>query len=114
MLSWERSLGILKRAKMKEKSKYPPFSNGTEFMVWTARNCDRCVKASHLRETIVGEEYTKFRCVVQKEIILTAAFPDEYVSKRTYDICQKRDCPYMQETRKKYPKKDNNPKLFDV
>ena len=37
---------------MKEKSKYPPFSNGTDFMVWTAHNCDRCVKASHLRETI--------------------------------------------------------------
>lgn len=99
---------------MKAKSEYPPFSNSTEFMVWTARNCDRCVKASHLRETIAGVEYTTFRCVVQKEIILTAAFPDEYVSKRTYDICQKRDCPYRQETRKKYPKKDNNPKLFDV
>lgn len=99
---------------MKAKSEYPPFSNSTEFMVWTARNCDRCVKASHLRETIAGVEYTTFRCVVQKEIILTATFPDEYVSKRTYDICQKRDCPYRQETRKKYPKKDNNPKLFDV
>lgn len=99
---------------MKAKSEYPPFSNGTEFMVWTDRNCDRCVKASHLRETIAGEEYTKFRCVVQKEIILAAAFPDEYVSKRTYKICQKRDCPYRQETRKKYPKNKEYPKLFDV
>ena len=99
---------------MKEKSEYPPFSNGTEFMVWTARNCDRCVKASHPRETIAGEEYTTFRCAVQKEIILVGAFPDEYVSKRTYDICQKQDCPYRQETRKKYPKKDNTPKLFDI
>ena len=94
---------------MKEKSKYPPFSNGTEFMVWTDRNCDRCVKASHLLEMKAGGEYTKFRCSVQKEILL-----DEYVSKRTYDICQKRDCPYRQETRKKYPKKDNEVKLFDV
>ena len=94
---------------MKEKSKYPPFSNGTEFMVWTDRNCDRCVKASRLRETKAGGEYTKFRCAMQKEILL-----DEYVSKRTYDICQKRDCPHRQETRKKYPKKDNSPKLFDV
>ena len=99
---------------MKEKSKYPPFSNGTEFMVWTARNCDRCVKASHLRETIAGVEYTTFRCVVQKEIILVSAFPDEYVSKRTYDICQKLDCPNRKETRKKYPKKDNEAKLFDI
>lgn len=99
---------------MKEKSKYAPFANGTEFMVWTDRNCDRCVKASHLRETIAWEEYTKFRCAVQKEIILAAAFPDEYVSKRTYEICQKRDCPYRQETRKKYPKNEEYPKLFDV
>ena len=99
---------------MKEKSKYPPFSNGTEFMMWTARNCDRCVKASHLRETIAGEEYTTFRCAVQRGIILDNDFPDEYVSKRTYDICQKQDCPYRQETRKKYPKKDNTPKLFDI
>lgn len=94
---------------MKEKSKYHPFSNGTEFMVWIDRNCDRCVKASHLRETKAGGEYTKFRCAMQKEILL-----DEYVSKRTYDICQKRDRPYRKETRKKYPKKDNEAKLFDV
>ena len=97
---------------MKEKSKYPPFSNGTDFMVWTAHNCDRCVKASHLRETIAGEEYTKFRCVIQKEILLNAAYPDEYVSKRTYDICQNLDCPNRQETRKKYSKRDDSPKLF--
>ena len=100
---------------MKAKSEYPPFSNGTEFMVWTARNCDRCVKASHLRETIEGMVYTKFRCSVQKEILLDAAFPRAgYVSKRTYDICQNLDCPNRQETRKKYLKKDNSTKLFDV
>ena len=99
---------------MKEKSEYPPFSNGTEFMTWTANNCDKCIKASHLRETIAGVEYTTFRCSVQREIILASAFVDEYVSKRTYDICQKRDCPYRQETRKKYPKKDYEPKLFDM
>lgn len=98
---------------MKEKIKHAPFSNSTEFMVWTARNCDRCVKASHLRETIAGEEYTAFRCVVQKEIILAAAFPDEYVSKRTFDICQKLDCPNRQETRKKYQKNKKYPNLFD-
>ena len=97
---------------MKEKSKYPPFSNVTDCMVWTIHNCDRCVKASHLQETIAGWRYTKFRCVVQKEILLNATFPDEYVSKRTYDICQKLDCPYKQETRKKYSKRDDSPKLF--
>ena len=91
---------------MKAKSEYPPFSNSNEFMEWTARTCDRCVKASH--------KYTAFRCAVQKEIIRAAAFPDEYVSKRTYDICQKLDCPNRQETRKKYYKKDNSTKLFDV
>lgn len=106
MLLLAKYSSIPKRAKMKAKSEYTPFSNGTEFMVWTARNCDRCVKASH--------KYTAFRCAVQKEIIFASAFSDEYVSKRTYEICQKLDCPNRQETRKKYSKKDNSTKLFDV
>ena len=83
-------------------------------MEWTAHNCDRCVKASHLRETIAGEQYTTFRCAIQREIILDNDLPDEYVSKRTYNICQKRDCPYKQEIRKKYSNRDNSPKLFDI
>jgi hypothetical protein len=95
-----------------KKAKYPSFSNGTEFMWWTGRNCDLCVKASHLRESVAGEEYTAFRCAINKEITLECAGMIENVSQRTYDICQKADCPYKQTERKKYRKKDNSPTLF--
>lgn len=88
-----------------------PFSCGTDFEAWSEHNCDHCVKASHLRESIAGEEYTTFRCAVQKEIIL-ASIGDGLVSKRSYDICQHWDCPNRQETRKKYHKRDNSPSLF--
>ena len=65
-------------------------------MWWTGRNCDLCVKASHLRESVAGEEYTAFRCAINKEITLECAGMIENVSQRTYDICQKADCPYRQ------------------
>lgn len=86
-----------------------PFSCGTDFAVWTDHNCDNCVKASTYNEKT--GEYTKFRCAVQKELIL-AYIGDGLVSKRSYDICQHWDCPNRQETRKKYPKKDDLPTLF--
>lgn len=86
-----------------------PFSSGSEFADWECHNCDNCVKASTYNEKT--GDYTKFRCAVQKEIIL-AYVGDGLVSRRTYDACQKWDCPYRQETRKKYHKKDNSPTLF--
>lgn len=97
-----------------KKSEYPVFSNGTEFDLWMADNCDRCVKAS--RYNAKTEKYTKFRCAVNKEIIM-AYLDDGRASQRTYDICQKRDCPNIQNERKVYvkrPKDDNQPKLFEV
>jgi len=33
---------------MDNKSKFRPFSNGTEMMVWLDRNCDRCKKSEPL------------------------------------------------------------------
>lgn len=73
-----------------KKSKYPVFSNGTEFELWMADNCDRCVKASRYNEKT--DTYTKFRCVVQREII-AAYLDDGRASQRTYDICQNGGLP---------------------
>lgn len=97
-----------------KKSKYPVFSNGTEFDCWMARNCDRCVKATRYNKNT--DTYTKFRCAVNREIIM-AYLDDGRTSQRTYDICQNADCPNIQTERKVYakrPKTDNQPKLFDV
>lgn len=82
-------------------------------MLWTSRNCDRCVKSSHLKENPYGEEeYTKFRCAINRDIIL-ACVGDGTTGKRTYNICQKRDCPFRLEKRKRYQKRDIGPTLFD-
>lgn len=97
-----------------KKSKYPVFSNGTAFDCWLSRNCDRCIKASKYSERT--DEYTKFRCAVQREL-LEAYIDDGRASQRTYDICQNRDCPYIQTERKVYakrPKTDNHPNLFET
>lgn len=51
-----------------KKYKYPVYSNGTEFDMWVSRNCDRCVKASRYNENT--DTYTKFRCAVNREIIM--------------------------------------------
>lgn len=88
-----------------------PFSNGSEFSSWESINCDRCVKSSHIIVRNGREEYTKFRCAVQRDLI-RAYWSDGKVNKRVYDICQQRDCPYRLEKRKKYAKKDNLEKLF--
>ena len=60
------------------KVKIDPFSNGTEAMLWEARNCGRCVKGSFLKEDEkTGElRYTNAdshklpRCRIQRDIML--------------------------------------------
>lgn len=97
-----------------KKSEYPVFSNGTEFELWMARNCDRCVKSSKYNEKT--DTYTKYRCAINREIIY-AYMDDGRASQRTFDVCQKADCPFIQTERKQYPRKpkfDNQPKLFEV
>ena len=97
-----------------KKSRYPVFSNGTEFDCWISRNCDRCVKAPRYNDKTC--EYTQFRCAVNREIIM-AYLDDGRASQRTYDICQNRDCPNIQTERKVYakrPKFDDQPKLFEL
>ena len=91
-----------------------PFSNGTEFDVWNERNCERCVKASRYKgETIAGEEYTKCRCAIQRDIFVRMSSKDP-ISQKTIDVCRMRDCPYRQEKRPKYEKHKNEPKLFKL
>lgn len=93
-----------------------PFSNGTEFDIWNERNCERCVKASRYKgETIAGEEYTKGRCAIQRDIF-TRMYSNEPISQRTINICRMSDCPYRQEHYPKKRKSDkykNEPKLFE-
>lgn len=90
-----------------------PFSNGTEYMIWEGRNCDRCIKDSHLKAD--EKSYTKIKCAIQRDIF-TRMIGNEPISERTIEICSMRDCPYRKEEwpRKKYEKHKNEPKLFEI
>ena len=88
------------------------FSNGTEWMNWTARNCDRCWKSSRPKP---DGDYTAYRCRINAQIDAQAVGISE-ISQRTYDIAHLRDCPHRQEQRPVYRRKPrssrNEPKLF--
>lgn len=102
---------------MKKVSK-DPFSNGTEYMFWEERNCDRCWKSSHIRKGSDPDypEFTKVKCAIQRDIFDRMMDGCALIRQRTIDICRKSDCPYRQERRpvKKYEKYKNEPKLFDI
>lgn len=98
---------------MKKKAEYPAFSNGTEFSLWEARNCDECIKSS--RYNPKTDTYTKYRCAAQREIH-EAYMDDGRTSQRVYDICQQEVCPYKKTERKYYPRRKRlppGPDLFD-
>jgi hypothetical protein len=90
-----------------------PFSNGTEYMMFEERCCDRCVKHSHLRkegDTKWDDEYTKIVCAIERDI-LTRMYSNEPIKQETIDVCNNfifhgTLCPYMKTERKKYKKKD--------
>lgn len=65
-----------------QDKKYMLFSNGTEFGLWTGRNCDRCFKASKYNEKT--DTYTKYRCAIQKHIY-EAYLCDGRGNKRDYE-----------------------------
>lgn len=90
-----------------------PFSNGTEYMFWEERNCDRCYKSSHIKAGSDPDypQFTPITCAIQRDIF-TRMGANEPISQRTIDACQKADCPYRKEKRKKYEKYKNLPKLF--
>lgn len=88
--------------KLKKVNKNP-FSNGTEFMIWTNYNCDRCWKQQPFLEN--EQKYGKFRCSIQRDII-TRMFTDKPIKQAVIDICAHKECPYKKERRKYYKKKN--------
>lgn len=71
-----------------------PFSNGTEYMMWEENNCDKCIKSSRYDEK--KDHYSKVRCAVQRDIFKWM-IGNEPISQRSYDACQKWNCPYRKE-----------------
>ena len=98
-----------------EKVNIDPFNNGTEYMAWEDRNCNRCWKSSHIKKGSDPDDpdYTPIRCAIQRDIF-SRMVSAEPISQRTIDICQKANCPYRQEKKpsKKYERYKNEPKLF--
>lgn len=92
---------------MKEDKSYMLFSNGTEFMMWQERNCEKCVKAVFYNPKT--DTYPKYRCAIQKHIE-EACIGDGRGSKRVYEACRSTICPQKRTERKAYPrkKKDNS------
>jgi|ERR1035437_16983 hypothetical protein len=78
------------------------FSNGTEFMIWTSRNCDLCVKQSHYNSKT--DEYTKFKCRIDADMTMQQAGLSE-ISVRSYETVQQDICPYMQTGRRVFKKR---------
>ena len=81
------------------------FSNGTEFMSWTANNCDKCIKQSRYNEK--KDTYSSFKCSIDKEIQLQAAgMPDDgFVNEKSVNTVSVLQCPFIQIDRKKVTKK---------
>lgn len=92
-----------------------PFSSGTEFMMWEARNCDRCWKSSHIKRGSDPDnpDYTPIICAIQRDIFTRMITDKQPISRRSYDICRKSDCPYRRKDRPKYEKHSKEPKLFE-
>ena len=93
-----------------KKVSIPCFSNGTEYAMWTERNCDRCYKSPKI--TRDEKDYTKSRCRIFDELdVQLLGYGNEPVSKRTYKVTQMLDCPYRQEHYPRSKRKDNDKSL---
>jgi len=75
------------------------FSNGTEAMMWQDRNCQRCWKYNPEREL------QKARCKIEADIAI-GWIDSSLMSERSKKIIELADCPYRQETRPVYKKRD--------
>ena len=84
-----------------------PFSNGTDYMLFEAHNCDRCYKSSEPRDK--GMRYTNStkdnmpRCSIQRDIVMRI-FCDEPIKRHTVEICADFTlhgtlCPYLKTER---------------
>ena len=87
---------------------FPLFSNGTEFMLWQTRNCEKCVKAVFYNEK--KDYYPKYRCAIQRDIE-EAFITDGCGNKRCYDATHQRDCPYRRTEKHKRTKKEDKNQL---
>lgn len=94
-----------------KKVNQDPFSNGTSFDIWNARNCERCIKDSHLTKDQMG--YTKVKCAIQRDIF-TRMYSYEPIAQRTIDICKMQDCPYRKTEWPKRKRKIIEPNLFEI
>ena len=78
------------------------FSNGTEAMIWIEQNCENCWKYDPEKE--IG----KSKCKTEEEISL--GFVDtDLISERVKRIIDLKVCPYKQEKRPVYKKRDKEP-----
>jgi len=80
----------------------PMFSNASEFMSWSAVNCERCVKWSKYNEAT--DTYTAFKCSIDRDINAQIIGLHE-VSQRSFDVTQESDCPHIKSEHKKSFKK---------
>lgn len=81
-----------------------PFSNGTDFLIFEERNCNRCIKSSQPQKD--GISYTNAdnknlpnRCSIQRDIIVRM-FSYTPIKQKTIDICRnfilkEEICPYI-------------------
>lgn len=90
---------------MAKKIAKPLFSNGTEFMMWVAQNCERCIKAPKPHDN--GRWYSKSHCAIYDEITRQyVGYGNEPVSQRVINATRG-ICPYL---RTEWPKKKRNKK----
>jgi hypothetical protein len=78
------------------------FSNGSELMSWTGRNCEQCWK--HSRFVAKTDSYTRFRCSIDLQIQQQVAGLDgsDMVYPKTVEAVSMADCPQREKTQKKY------------
>lgn len=102
-----------------------PFSNGTEYMIFEERCCNKCIKSSEPRDG--GDGLTHYtnqredgmpRCSIQRDI-MTRMFCNDPIKHETIDICNNFNrhgtlCPYMKTERKKYEKKIENQTILQL
>lgn len=87
-----------------------PFSNGTEFMIWKERNCDKCVKYESKSETIEKARCRKAFYIDYSS--LSGEIPLRIANKIGYDGHCLLACKGLLTERKKYIKKQETQNLF--
>jgi hypothetical protein len=107
-----------------EKPRFAPFPNGTSFMLWNERNCDRCWKSK------VNESTGKSRCAIEYAIAVGSVSDGTFLADGTRTIANAKrlsdrlgwdgksylenDCPERQEKQpaRKKKQQQNQPELI--